>query len=102
LQEDNAPIHTAKKTEAWQSKNKIPLLPWPAQSPDLNPIEHLWDELDRRISERKQKPKNEDELFDFLLEEWNKIPIEVLEKLVNSMSNRVKLVVEAKGYPTRY
>jgi len=102
FQEDNAPIHTAKKTARWQRENGIPCLPWTAQSPDLNPIEHLWDELERRLRARKVPPKNEDELYEFLLEEWKKIPISVLEKLVDSMPKRVEEVCNAKGNPTRY
>jgi hypothetical protein len=69
FQEDNAPIHTAKKTTKWKHDNLIPCLPWPAQSPDLNPIEHLWDELEHRVRKRNILSKNENELFSFLVEE---------------------------------
>lgn len=101
-QDDNAPIHTAKKTRKWKEENSIPCIPWPAQSPDLNPIEHLWDELERRTRLREKPPKNEEELYENLLEEWKKIPISVLEKLVDSMPDRVRAVNNANGYPTKY
>ena len=102
FQEDNAPVHTAKITTKWKLNNSIPSLPWPAQSPDLNPIEHLWDELERRVRGHNILSKNEDELFSFLVEEWEKIPLNVLEKLVDSMPSRVQAVCNGNGYPTSY
>ena len=86
----------------WKEENGVPFLPWPAQSPDLNPIEHLWDVLERKLRERQKQPKNEDELFDFLLEKWKNIFLDIIENLANSMPRRVVKVKEANGYPTRY
>src|SRR4051812_16717619 len=102
FQDDNAPTHTAKKTTKWKLDNAIPCLPWPTQSPDLNPIEHLWEELERRVHGCGILPKNGDELFNLLREEWEKILVEKLEKLVNSMLNHVQAVCKVNGYPTSY
>ena len=102
FQEDNVPIHTAKKTIKWKLDNFIICLPWPSQSPDLNPIEHLWDELERRVRGRSHLAKNQTELFDFLLEEWKKIPADIIVNLVNSMPRRLQAVCDANGYPTSY
>ena len=92
----------AKKTAKWKLDNGIPCLPWPAQSPDINPIEHLWDELERRLRAHSVMPNNEEKLFEFLQEEWKQISTVVLEKLVDSMPNRIQEVHKANRYPTRY
>ena len=44
-----APAHTARKVKLWMKENKVDLLPWPAQSPDLNPIESIWDWMDKQL-----------------------------------------------------
>ena len=71
---------------------------WPGQSPDLNPIEHLWDKLERRIRKQKPPPKSEAELFRFLQKESQKL----YQNLILSMNSRVKAVLKAKGYATKY
>jgi transposase len=82
------------------AKKKIRLLEWPSQSPDLNPIEYLWEELDRRCKGRK--PKNQNHLLEMLKEKCYNIPISVLIKLVDSMPRRCEAVIAAKGFPTKY
>src|SRR6185436_7383414 len=73
FQDDNAPCHTSKKTKTWKNDNEIEFLPWPAQSSDLNPIENLWDILERRIRKHRPIPINKREFFKVLKKEWNKI-----------------------------
>jgi transposase len=73
FQVDNAPIHKARVVTEWKSDNNVETLPWPAQSPDLNPIENLWDELERQVRARKSLPKNREELWSTLQEEWVKL-----------------------------
>lgn len=73
---------------------------WPSQSPELNPIEHLWDEIGRRL--RNDHSSNETELFEKVKRIWNEIPKQTLEKLVDSMPRRCQAVLDAKGYATKY
>jgi transposase len=97
FQQDNDPKHTSRSVKAAMDKKKIHLLEWPSQSPDLNPIEHLWEELDRRCKGRQ--PRNQSDLFDILQAEWEKIPISVLNKLVDSMPRRCEEVINPRDIP---
>lgn len=100
FQQDNDPKHKSKHVTDFIKRQKVKVLEWPSQSPDLNPIEHLWEELDRRI--RIKNYANKDALYEALKNEWEKIPIDRLEKLVDSMPARCKAVINAKGYATKY
>ena len=100
FQQDNDPKHTSRFFKAFLQKKQIAKLPWPSQSPDLNPIENLWDELARRIPQIKRRSFAE--FKNTLFGMWKEIGQEVLMKLSRSMSKRLKLVIEAKGGPINY
>ncbi len=72
-----------------------PLQPWPASSPDLNPIENLWSFLKRRV--QKRNPQNAAELMKYIKEEFEGIPKEFLENLNSSMCGRMRKVIAQKG-----
>ncbi len=78
------------------------LLKWPPQSPDLNPIEHLWDVVEREICIMDVQPTNLQQLCDAIMSIWTKISEECFQHLVESMSRRIKAVLKAKAGPTRY
>ena len=78
----------------------IDLLDCP-QSPDMNPIENLWDEL-FNIMSKKEKPTSLDDLFYKLSDAWYSIPQEYCEKLVSSMPRRVEALYKSRGGPTKY
>jgi hypothetical protein len=96
FQHDNAPSHSAKGTKKWLETNDISVLDWPPQSPDLNPIEHLWDHLKREIRGKKQC-NNVNELWEVVTEAWDSIKPETCRKLVHSMPARLKEVRKSKG-----
>lgn len=98
--QDNDPKHTAYNTRMYLLYNTPKVMKTPAQSPDLNPIEHLWDELERRI--RTHTITDKTSLKAALSEEWDKIGSEITHKLVSSMPNRLREVLKMKGYATRY
>lgn len=101
FQDDNAPCHRAKVVKEWLRANNVTTLDWPAQSPDLNPIENLWQRLNNLIS--VSKPKTKTELIEKIINNWHHIiTTEELRKLVESMPRRCKMVIENKGYPIKY
>lgn len=100
MQQDNDPKHTSKKAKEYFTQNNIEVLEWPAQSPDLNPIEHLWAVLDRKAGPRSLRKK--EDLKELIESSWNEIEPAVTKKLVESMPNRLLEVMKAKGGPTRY
>ena len=83
FQQDNDPKHTSRKATEWFEDNEIQVLSWPAQSPDLNPIEHLWEHLKQQLWKYSDPPKGE--LWDRLVDEWNEISPEVCQNLIQSM-----------------
>ena len=85
LQHDNATSHTARSLRDFLPDRNVSVLLWPAKSPDLNPIEHVWDLLDRRVRARAISPKNVRELAGTLVEEWGNISQQELANLVQSM-----------------
>jgi hypothetical protein len=71
----------------------VSVLPWPGKSPDLNPIEHVWDLLDWRVRARAIPPRNVRELAGALVEEWGNISQQEGANLVHSMRSRCTAVL---------
>ncbi len=104
VQQDNAPCLKAQIISDWflEHDNEFTLLKWPPQSPDLNPIEHLWDVVEREIHIMDVQPTNLQQLRDAFMPIWTSISEECFQHLVKSMPRRIKAVLNAKGGPTLY
>ena len=100
FQQDNAPYHRSKGTKQWFDEQKIEVIDWPAQSPDLNPIENLWDQISLSIQEKS--PSNHSELWNAILSTRDSIDINQLHTLIDSMPQRCKAVIQARGGSTKY
>lgn len=100
LQQDNDPKHTSKLAKKLIADEKINLMEWPSQSPDLNPIEHLWGDLKRAVG--KYNTRNKAELWQIIQREWAAIPLDQCRNLVESMPRRCQEVIKNKGQATKY
>ncbi len=100
FQQDLAPAHTAKGTKSWLNDHGVGVLDWPANSPDLNPIENLWGIVKRKM--RDTRPNNADDLKAAIKATWASIPPQQCHKLITSMPRRIEAVIQAKLAPTKY
>ncbi|KAI0996196.1 hypothetical protein K3495_g11984 [Podosphaera aphanis] len=94
--------HTSKKARQFLGDHSLAVLPWPANSPDLNPIEHLWNYIKKRLNDYPQPPNGILELWDRVQDEWAKIPAEECQNPIESLPERIYAVINAKGGHVKY
>ncbi|CAB5366696.1 unnamed protein product [Rhizophagus irregularis] len=102
IHQDNAPVHTAKIARSFLTSSNIELFPWPAQSPDMNPIENIWSYIEVKIRQRDSQPSSVSQLEQWVKEEWNAVPADYYRNLIKSMPRQIQAVIAAKGSPTKY
>ncbi len=100
LQQDNARAHTSRVAATALDEHGIPRMPWPARSPDLSPIEHLWDVIERDINDADVT--NLQQLAHVIQHSWNSIPQLTIQHLVDSMPRRLRACIDQRGGHTRY
>lgn len=103
IQEDRATFLPDGYTTWWRDLHQIRRLDkWPSNSPDLNPMEHVWACLERLIERERGNIRNPQQLKATLEEAWRGISLDFCERLVASMQDRCQAVIDAKGGPTKY
>lgn len=99
FQQDNDPKHSSKLCQEFleqkRSQKVLQIMKWPSQSPDLSPIELVWDELDRKVKSRC--PSSSAQLWEYLQSEWKSLESEYFNKLIIRMSKICELVIKNKG-----
>ncbi|KAL0193070.1 hypothetical protein M9458_011366, partial [Cirrhinus mrigala] len=93
LMQDNARPHVAGVCQQFLQDEGIDAMDWPAHSPDLNPIEHIWDIMSRSIHQRHVAPQTVQELVDAL---------ETIRHLIRSMPRHCREVIQARGGHAHY
>ncbi|UYV74897.1 Transposase, partial [Cordylochernes scorpioides] len=92
-QQDNARPHTARISQ--QALQDVQMLPWPPYSPELSPIEHVWDIIGRRLHALPQ-PRSEDERWQMVEREWRAIPQDAIRTLIDSLPRRVAACIAVR------
>ena len=101
LMHGNARPLVARICRQFLNRNNVNVLPWPAVSPDMNPIEHIWDYLGRKVR-AGGNVHNLRDLKNALIQEWNNIPNVVIRRYVRSMRGRFAACISSRGGHIRY
>lgn len=98
---DGAPCHRCKKVSGYLAEEKVDVLDWPGNSPDLNPIENLWTMMKNNVAERQ--PSSGEGLTQAIKEVWvTELSPDYCRTLVESMPRRLEAVIKNKGGHTKY
>ena len=102
LMEDGAPIHRAIVAKNWRESHGVTKMVWPAQSPDMNPIENLWKILKDEVQKRFQQGMSLETYKDVVIEAWNSIEIEKINSLIEGVPGRLECLKKTRGGSTRF
>jgi transposase len=97
FQQDNAPPHAAKATKRFMDELGLVPIEWPANSPDLNPIQTTWNRMKCNIRSRDAPPRTLSELYEVVFDKWYSITVEEIRAIIDPMPDRIQAVIEAEG-----
>lgn len=100
--QDNSSVHTSGVVSEWIGRNNVNMLPFPAKSPDLNPIENVWAQLVKTIYNRNFRPANVEELWGAIENAWDNIDADYTRTLILSMNRRLNAVIDSNGSWTKH
>ncbi|KAJ1308287.1 hypothetical protein OPQ81_004001 [Rhizoctonia solani] len=100
--QDNASAHKAKIVQDWFQEHGLEVFEWPANSPDLNPIENLWELIKRELYSYDTPASGMLELWTRVQEVWDKVTTQQCQDLIESMPRRIQACIKAGGGPTKY
>ena len=101
FQQDNDPKHTSRVAKEALNDLDLNVMEWPSQSPDLNPMEHMWNHLKTELRSSNQAFATADELWDGIQEVMKQEYKDMCRNLISSMSSRIQAVINAKGGHTK-
>ena len=102
FQQDNARPHIVRVVRDYLTHQHVDVLPWPAVSLDLSPIEHVWDEMERRLRHLQNQPVTLVEMGPAWIHICNNIPQAFFNTLIKSMRRRCQACINANDGHTRY
>jgi transposase len=97
FQQDNDSKHTSKLAKDFFEESKIAVMDWPAQSPDLNPIENIWALMKKKIGKHGRPPSGILELWEIVQKQWDEISVDDCRSVIESMPRRIAAVIKSKG-----
>jgi transposase len=102
LMEDGAPVHRSNAPKEWRQQHGLNKMVWPAQSPDMNPIENLWMQMKDRVTKQHKTSMSLETFTESIIQSWEAITVEQIDKLVMTMPTRVRTLMKNNGKSTRW
>ena len=100
--QDNAPPHAARDTPQFLDQHDVEVMDWPSMGPDMNPIEHVWDQISIWIQDMERPPCNLAESRQAVRQTWRAVRPRRVRTLAESMPHHVQAVLAARGGHARY